>query len=95
MMKAIVLIKMATGEVQAVMRDLRRLRSVTEAHMTFGPFDGIVIVEAEDLSRIGRIVYWEIQTIPGVVSTMTCLMVDVGRTVPESEAVGETGYSQR
>jgi DNA-binding Lrp family transcriptional regulator len=75
-MKALILIKMATGETRAALRDLRRLRTVTESHMTFGPFDAIATVDVNDLSHLGRVVAEEIQTIPGVVSTLTCVLVE-------------------
>lgn len=75
-MKAIVLIKMNTGDLRDALRDLNRLRSVAEAHLTFGPYDAIAIVHADDLEALGRIVAREVQLIPGVVETCTCLMVD-------------------
>lgn len=89
-MKALVLIKLATGEIHAALRDLRRLRTVTESHLTFGPFDAIATVEVENLSDVGRVVAVEIQTIPGVVSTLTCLLVPAetnGTGQPEAEQV--------
>jgi DNA-binding Lrp family transcriptional regulator len=74
--KAIVLIKTNTGDLQEAFHDLKRLRSVAEAHLIFGPYDVIAIVRADDLRVLGRIVAREIQLIPGVINTCTCLMVD-------------------
>jgi len=75
-MKAIILIKMNTGDLRDAFRDLNRLRSVAEAHLTFGPYDAIAIVHTDDLKTLGRIVAHEIHLVPGVVETCTCLMVD-------------------
>lgn len=75
-MKAIVLIKMHTGDLRDIFRDLKRLRYVTEVHLTFGPYDVLAIIEAGELSDLGRIVANEIQILPGVITTCTCLMVD-------------------
>lgn len=75
-MKAIVLIKFNTGDLKEAFNDLKRLRSVTEAHLTFGPYDAIAIVQAQNLQSLGQIVAREIQLIPGLVETCTCLMVD-------------------
>ena len=75
-MKAIVLIKFNTGDLKDAFKDLKRLRSVTEAHLTFGPYDAIAIVQAEDLKTLGKIVASDIQLIPGLVETWTCLMVE-------------------
>jgi DNA-binding Lrp family transcriptional regulator len=75
-MKAIVLIKFNTGDLEDAFKDLKRLRSVTEAHLTFGPYDAIAIIQADHLNSLGQIVASELQLIPGLVETCTCLMVD-------------------
>jgi DNA-binding Lrp family transcriptional regulator len=76
-MKAYVLIKTRTGEVQEVVKSLRRLPGVTEAHMTFGPFDAVAEVETGDVAKLGAITASGIQPIPGVEQTLTCLAVDI------------------
>ena len=76
-MKAYVLIKTSTAGVRDVVRQLRRVDGVIEANMTFGPFDAVAIVVAEDTNQVGMILAAGIQPIPGVVETLTCLAVDV------------------
>jgi DNA-binding Lrp family transcriptional regulator len=76
-MKAYILINIRTGEVRQVVRQLRRVEGVRDAQMTFGPYDAVAIVEADDLNKIGRILAAAIQPIPGVERTLTCLAVDV------------------
>jgi DNA-binding Lrp family transcriptional regulator len=76
-MKAIVLVKIATGEVQETFHFLKKLRCVSEAYITFGPYDSVVIIEAANLAEVGRIVACDIQPIPGVVQTLTCLATEV------------------
>lgn len=75
-MKAYVLIKVCAGELKAVVHDLCKVNGVTEAHMTFGPYDAVAVLEAADLAKLGAITASEIQSIPGVVQTLTCLAVD-------------------
>lgn len=75
-MKAFVLIKIRAGEVGEVVKQLRGLPSITEAHMTFGPYDAVAIVESPDLSAIGSLIASTIQPIPGVEQTLTCLAAD-------------------
>jgi DNA-binding Lrp family transcriptional regulator len=75
-MKALILIKVSTGEVSLVVKDIHRLQKVQEVYAAFGPFDVIATVEVNDLNQLGRIVANEIQPIPGVVSTITCLETD-------------------
>lgn len=76
-MKAYVLIDIRTGAVKEVVKNLNRLEKVVEAHMTFGPYDAVAVIEAGDVAEIGSIIYSEIQPIPGVLDTLTCLAVDV------------------
>jgi uncharacterized protein with GYD domain len=45
--------------------------------MTFGPYDAVAVVEAENVDRLGSLLATGIQPIPGVLETLTCLSVDV------------------
>ena len=76
MMKAYVLITARTGEVSDVVRQLKQVSHVTEANLTFGPYDAVAIVEAADIDQIGVIIYQETQPIPGILDTLTCLSVN-------------------
>jgi DNA-binding Lrp family transcriptional regulator len=75
-MKAFMLIEIRTGEIPEVVRQLQRIESVTEAYMTFGPYDAVAVVSADDVSHLGRIMASVIQPIPGVLDTLTCIAVD-------------------
>ena len=75
-MKAYVLINIRNGEGMAVVRQLRRIEGVTAANFTFGPYDAVAIVEAENTRKVGSIVHDDIQPIPGVLETLSCLAVD-------------------
>ncbi len=86
-MKGIVLIKIRTGEVELVVRDLFRVDAVIDAFMTFGPYDAVAIIETEDLNGIGDVVYNQIQPIPGVTQTLTCLAVEAEKTASHKESV--------
>lgn len=76
-MKAYVLINIRTGAVKEVVKNLRRIESITEANMTFGPYDAVAAIETDDINSVGAILANEIQPIPGVLETLTCLAVDV------------------
>lgn len=76
-MKAYVMIKIRAGEVKDVVSSLRKVSGVVEAHMTFGPYDAVAVVETADVAKLGTITASEIQPIPGVEQTLTCLAVDV------------------
>lgn len=76
-MKAYVMIKIRAGEVKEVVSNLRKIQGVVEAHMTFGPYDAVAVVETADVATLGQVTALEIQPIPGVEQTLTCLAVDV------------------
>lgn len=75
-MRAFVLINIRTGEVGQVIRQLRGLQGVVEASMTFGPYDAIAIIEADNLNSLGSMISSRIQPIPGITQTLTCLAVE-------------------
>ena len=76
-MLAFVLIKIRAGDVKDVVTSLKRISTVREAHMTFGPYDAVAVVETPDVAKLGAVTATEIQPIPGVEQTLTCLAVDV------------------
>ena len=76
-MKAYVLVNIRTGSVKEVVEKLRQVENVVEADMTFGPYDAVAVIEAPDINKVGTLMTSEIQSIPGVLETLTCLAVDV------------------
>jgi DNA-binding Lrp family transcriptional regulator len=75
-MKAYMLITIHTGQIEQVVVHLRRVDGVVEANMAFGPYDAVAVVEANDIKALGKIMATQIQPIPGVLDTLTCLVVD-------------------
>jgi DNA-binding Lrp family transcriptional regulator len=75
-MKAYMLITISTGQIEQVVEHLRRVDGVIEANMAFGPYDAVAVVKAEDIKALGKIMAARIQPIPGVIDTLTCLVVD-------------------
>jgi len=75
-MKAYVMINVQPGSIPEVVDNLRRIDGVKEANMTFGPYDVVSVIEAEDVNDIGRMIARRIQPIPGVHDTLTCLVLD-------------------
>ena len=76
-MKAYVLIKIRAGTVKEVVRRLHETPHILEASMTFGPYDAVAVVEADDLGGLGTIIASSIQPMSGVEQTLTCLAVEV------------------
>jgi DNA-binding Lrp family transcriptional regulator len=75
-MKAYILIDIRIGEVRQAVRQLRQVDGVIDACMTFGPYDAVVVMEADDIKSLGNILATAVQPIPGVQETLTCLCVD-------------------
>ena len=75
-MKAYVLIKIRPGSIDEVVRNLRRLEGVLDANMTFGPYDAVATVQANDVGQLGNLIAARIQPITGVVETLTCLIAE-------------------
>ena len=76
-MKAYVMIKIRPGDVKEVVRRLRETTHVLEANMTFGPYDAVAVIEAENLSGLGTLIASSIQPMPGVEQTLTCLAIEI------------------
>jgi len=76
-MKAYVLIKVHAGDLREALRHLKSVQGVEEANMTFGPFDAVAIVKADNVNHLGQIIAMGIQPIPGILETLTCLAVEM------------------
>jgi DNA-binding Lrp family transcriptional regulator len=76
-MKAYVLIKVHTGEIKDVVRQLKKLDQVIDANLTFGPYDAVAVIESKDVSDLGHLLATVIQPIPGIEQTLTCIAVDL------------------
>ena len=76
-MKAYILITVQTGMIPEVVRNLARLSGVHSAEMTFGEYDIVAIVKVADIRALAKLVSREIQPIPGVTHTITCMAIDI------------------
>ena len=74
-MKAYVLIKSRVGEVSMVLRRIKAIEGVRAVDSTFGQWDAVAIVEADELSHLGKLIYDEIQCTAGVEGTLTLPVV--------------------
>ena len=75
-MKAYIMINVRLGSILEVVNNLREIDGVKEANMTFGTYDVVSAIEAEDVREIGRMIATKIQPIPGILETLTCLVIE-------------------
>ena len=73
--KAYVLLEAQAGKTDDALLKIKQIKGVSEVSLVTGPYDLILLVEAEDLKSLGRIVNEQIQAIPGVTKTITCVII--------------------
>lgn len=71
--KAFILIETEVGKNREVVAALKQLGKVDSVDIVTGPYDIIVVVEAETLNDIGDLVTGKIHPIDGISRTVTCL----------------------
>jgi DNA-binding Lrp family transcriptional regulator len=77
-----ILIECAAGTARRVHNGLQRLAvahaKVLSADTIIGPYDVVVLLESEDLDRMGWAVTEGIQRLHGVQRTTTCMVAELG-----------------
>ena len=73
--RAFVLIESTVGRTKEVVAAVRQLEGVKSVDTVTGPYDIIVVLEAENLNAIGDLVTGKIHPIAGISRTVTCLAI--------------------
>lgn len=73
---AFVFINVLPGKEKEVLRELRRLKHVTESYELYGDYDILVKVETEEKERLQAIVQKQVHGIRGVANTSTNYVFD-------------------
>lgn len=73
--KAYVLIEVEAGQAGEVVAALDALPSIRAVDAITGPYDVIATAETDDQRAIGRLVMDELQHIPGLRRTITCVVI--------------------
>ena len=73
--RAYVLVETAVGRVAAIAIALRGMPGLVSVDSVTGPYDIIIVIEAESLPEVADLVTEHVHTISGVVRTVTCLAV--------------------
>jgi len=75
--KAFILIEVSAGSILRVLQGLKQIEVVKFSYAITGQYDIIAMIEAPDMAEIGRVALNYIQTIDGVLRTVTCHVVAV------------------
>jgi DNA-binding Lrp family transcriptional regulator len=73
---AYIFIETTQGKARAIAREITRIPGVKTAHSVTGPYDVVTFVEAESISVLGDFIVTKIQAIPGVLRTLTNVVID-------------------
>lgn len=80
--KAFVLIEVAAGKSRAVVAGITALqqerKEIRSVNSVTGPYDVIAVVEGPDVNAIGDLVNKNIQSVSGIMRTVTCLAMKLG-----------------
>ena len=71
--RAYILIETQVGKSRDVLAALQALSNVPSVDIITGEFDMIALVEAPDMMAMADLVTGQIQSIPGVTRTITCV----------------------
>ena len=76
-MKAFVLCKLAPGQEQTVMHDIRAIEGVNEVFLVFGGWDIILSAEAETMDKLSNLIVSKVRAVPGVSETETLVTTNI------------------
>ena len=75
MVHAYILIQTDVGKAAEVARAIAQVKGVTLAEDVTGPYDVIVVAEAENVDQLGQLVVAKVQNVDGITRTLTCPVV--------------------
>ncbi len=76
MPSAFVLINTEIGAEGEVLKQLRGIEGVEEAHAVYGVYDIVAKVKAETMDKLKEIVTWNIRRLDKVRSTLTMVVIE-------------------
>jgi DNA-binding Lrp family transcriptional regulator len=72
---AYILIQTEVGKAAAVASQIADIPGVTIAEDVTGPYDVIVVAEADNVDQLGQLVVAKVQNVDGITRTLTCPVV--------------------
>ena len=70
--EAYILVQAQTGKAPSIKKEIQLIPGVIRVDRVMGPFDLVVLVQAENNQEIGEKILKEVQQINGVKRTLTC-----------------------
>jgi DNA-binding Lrp family transcriptional regulator len=73
---AFVMITSEIGAEDKILKGLKAIPEVKEAHVVYGVYDIILRVEAETMNELKDVISWKIRRFEGVRSTITMIVLE-------------------
>ena len=75
MVQAYILIQTEVGKAADVAVTIKDIKGVAQVDAVTGPYDVIVLTQAESVDELGKLVVSNVQVVPGITRTLTCSVV--------------------
>lgn len=75
MIEALILITTRVGTMEKVLKKVKQMKPVQKANMTTGPYDIMIIAQADSISEISNILTEDIRDIDEVKDTVTNIVI--------------------
>lgn len=73
--QAYILIQTEVGKAADVAITIKDIKGVAQVDAVTGPYDVIVLTEADNVDALGKMVVSRVQGVPGITRTLTCSVV--------------------
>jgi DNA-binding Lrp family transcriptional regulator len=73
---AYLFIETSQGKARTIAQEVSQISGVKTANSVTGPYDVIAYVEAESVNVLGDFIVSQVQSIPGVLRTLTNVVID-------------------
>ena len=75
-MMAYVLINTEMGSESEVLKAVKKIKSVKEAHVVYGVYDVVAKIRADTMDKLKDVVTWHVRRLNKVRSTLTMIVVE-------------------
>ncbi|MBY8870887.1 Lrp/AsnC ligand binding domain-containing protein [Micromonospora sp. NPDC050686] len=75
MVQAYILIQTEVGRARDVAGQIADISGVARVDAVTGPYDVVVLTEANTVDELGKLIVSKVQMVPGITRTLTCSVV--------------------
>ncbi|MEH1014504.1 Lrp/AsnC ligand binding domain-containing protein [Micromonospora sp. CPCC 206060] len=75
MVQAYILIQTEVGRARDVAGEIGDITGVVRVDAVTGPYDVVVLTEANTVDELGKLIVSKVQMVPGITRTLTCSVV--------------------